>query len=227
MVLHNVVLLWRVLALLCKSCGVTGTTVLFVITRATSSSGSGTLRAGPFGSKPMHNATRLQYFSIIRKKERLKRMRRLTAPSLLLLLFITTTSSLSSPMHVVHSDKRQSSDAFSQTPSLQSILAQPKSAAVLLDAAVDKVIRAHVFSNWTLSALRHVSRENEGLPHVVEVRHDCWPSTPPQLASQPRRVQTTTALLPYGLPVSIIRITCTRGQSCSGRANRRSRGTWG
>lgn len=97
-------------------------------------------------------------------------MRRATAPFLFLLLLIAINNSSSSFVNDKSPDRWHSSDAFPQTPSLQSIIAQPKSVAVLLDAAVHKLIRAQVFSNWTLSALRHTSRENDGLPHVLEVR---------------------------------------------------------
>ncbi len=96
-------------------------------------------------------------------------MRR-SAPSLLFFLLIATSNASSSFAHLKHSARWHSDDAFPQTPSLQSILAQPKSVAVLLDAAVHKLSRTQVFSNWTLSAIRRVPGEKEGLPHVLEVR---------------------------------------------------------
>ncbi len=61
------------------------------------------------------------------------------------------------------------------TPSLQSILAHPDSAAVLLNATAER-FKDTEFGNWTSSLLRHSTREGEGLPHVVEVRFVSRPS---------------------------------------------------
>ncbi len=66
------------------------------------------------------------------------------------------------------SRKDRCDDGELPIPQLLEVLEQPGFAAELHHLAI-AVAKDSVMNNWTLSAVRHVTRRRKGLPHIIEV----------------------------------------------------------
>ncbi len=116
----------------------------------------------------------------------MQNMRQVFPRTILLYLFIATRQSKCISSEISSYPEQTNAEVgLPHTPSLQSVMAQPQGVSVLLDAAATTLKKLYP-SNWTLSAVRHVTREGEGLPHVVEVRASAVAScTPPYTLEGP------------------------------------------
>lgn len=104
--------------------------------------------------------------------DKVRRMLQPLSLAVLLLLARNTHSSKSG----VDNDTQQKTTAMGKAvpSSLQSVLAHPKGVSILVEAALLQMKKAQL-NDWALSAVRHATRGQDGLPHEVEVRQ--WRQT--------------------------------------------------